>query len=78
MTKTDRGNDRLHKLKIKPHADRLRAILAALPCPGIVEVKFAPGDWTPTARFWSYTGEKMGRSFSVRRIHDKTFIFRLV
>lgn len=77
MTKTDRGNDRLHKLKIKPHADKLRAILAALPCPGIAEVKFAPGDWTPSARFYSYAGDKTGRAYSVRRVRDKTFVFRL-
>ena len=76
MNKTDRA-DRLHKLKIKPHADKLRAILYALPCPGIAEVKFSPGDWRPSARFYSYTGEKAGRSYSVRNHRDKIYVFRL-
>ena len=75
--KTNRGNDQMHKLKIKPHADRIRAILNALPCPGIAELKFAEGEWRPTVRFYSYEGDKQGRTYSVRQHNDKTYVFRL-
>lgn len=66
-----------HMLKIKPHADRIRAALADLPCPGIAELKFGPDDWQPTSRFYSYQGILTGRVYSVRNHKDKTFIFRL-
>lgn len=71
------ANSLAHKLKIKPHADRIRAALHLLPCPGISEIKFAPGDWRPTARFYCYQGERTGKVFSVRNHRDKTFILRV-
>ena len=77
MTKPRTGDDRTHKLKIKPHAERIRAILDAMPVPGIAELNIAPGDWKPSARFISYEGDKKGRSYSVRQHHDKTYVFRL-
>lgn len=66
-----------HMLKIKPHADRVRAKLDALPCPGIAEIVFGPNDWKPTSRFYAYHGSKVGRAYSVRNHKHKTFIFRL-
>ena len=77
MNKTNRGNDHTHKLKIKPHTDRIRAILDALPCPGIAEIKFAEGDWRPTSRFYSYEADRNGRYYSVRQHDNKTYVFRL-
>tara|TARA_R110000868_G_scaffold93805_2_gene259383 strand:+ start:5371 stop:5586 length:216 start_codon:yes stop_codon:yes gene_type:complete len=64
-------------LKLKPHADRIRAQLDALPCPGIAELQFEPGDWKPSSRFFAYHGAQTGRSFSVRNHRNRTFIFRL-
>lgn len=78
MTKPSTGPDREHKLRIKPQADRVRAILAALPCPGITELQFTLGEWIPSARFYMYEGVKQGRTYSVRHHGGKTYIFRLV
>jgi hypothetical protein len=77
MTSPRTGPDREHKLLIKPHADRVRAILNALPCPGIAELQFTPGEWIPSARFYMYEGAKQGRVYSRRNHGGKTYIFRL-
>ena len=78
MTSPRTGPDREHKLRIKPQADRVRAILAALPCPGITEIDFDPGEWKPSNRFYSYEGVKQGKIYSLRNHGGKTYVFRLV
>lgn len=77
MTSPRTGPDRKHKLLIKPHADRIRAILAALPCPGIAELQFTPGEWKPSNRFYPYEGAKHGKVYSLRNHGGKTYVFRL-
>ena len=77
MTLLSTGPDREHKFRIKPQADRVRAILAALPCPGITEIDFDPGEWKPSNRFYSYEGVKQGKIYSLRNHGGKTYVFRL-
>jgi hypothetical protein len=76
MNKT-RTNSPKHKLKIKPHAAALRQQLAAIPAPGIAEMDFGSSNWRPSSRFFLYSGEKLGRTFSVRTHKGKTFVARL-
>jgi len=64
-------------LKIKPHADAIRAQLDAMPVPGILEVKFPCADWHPSHRFYCYHAEKTGRVYSVREHKNRTYVFRL-
>lgn len=66
---------RNYQHKLKPLTSELRQRMLGLPVPGILTLE--KEDFKPTPRWFTGQNQGTGATFSIRRLDDRLFVFRI-